>query len=272
MKHALYILFLLLSIPSCYPQGDLSVVPRRVVFENGNKRSETLYLTNRGKDTATYNLLYVNYKVDNSGVFKRVPEDSIENPSSKNFRFFPRRVTLAPNQTQTVKLQMRNFSELEDGEYRSHLLFKGVPRNNARSNVLEVDNEAAMGVSLKAVYGLTIPNIIRKGAYNTTVAIEDVSLPFTENNKRALSFKVTKSGNMSIYGSISIDYLYGDGSIENIGEIPGIAIYAKNDHRVVNMLMPDEFSNLSEGNIQITLTSKEERNINDIIAEYVIKL
>ena len=77
---------------------------------------------------------------------------------------------------------------------------------------------------------------------------------------------------MSIYGSISIDYLYGDGSLENIGEIPGIAIYAKNDHRVVNMLMPDEFSNLSEGNIQITLTSKEERNINDIIAEYVIKL
>ena len=38
------------------------------------------------------------------------------------------------------------------------------------------------------------------------------------------------------------------------------------------MLMPDEFSNLSEGNIQITLKSKEERNINDIIAEYVIKL
>ena len=59
---------------------------------------------------------------------------------------------------------------------------------------------------------------------------------------------------MSIYGSISIDYLYGDGSIENIGEIPGIAIYAKNDHRVVNMLMPDEFSNLSEGNYSVTIT------------------
>jgi hypothetical protein len=272
MKHSLYILFLVLSISSCFPQGDLSVVPRRIVFENGNKRSETLYLTNRGKDTATYNLLYVNYKVDNSGTFVRVEEDSIENPSSKNFRFFPRRVTLAPNQTQTVKLQLRNFSDLEDGEYRSHLLFKGVPRNNARTSVLETDNDAAMGVNLKAVYGLTIPNIIRKGSYNTTVAIKDVSMPFLEDNKRALSFKVSKTGNMSIYGAISIDYLNGDGSIENIGEIPGIAIYAKNDHRVVNMLMPDEFTNLNEGNIQISLTSKEERNINDIIAEYVIKL
>ena len=94
----LTVIFLFVSIP-IFAQGDLSVVPRRVIFDNFNKRSETLYLTNRGSDSATYNISYLNYELDEYGQFREVPEDSVENPASKNFRVFPRRVTLAPNFT-----------------------------------------------------------------------------------------------------------------------------------------------------------------------------
>ena len=268
----IFIFFLLFAAPVSFAQGDLSVVPRRVIFENGNKRSETLYLTNRGKDSATYNLEFLNYKVDDLGNFTAVSEDSLENPASKNLRFFPRRVTLAPNQTQTVKLQLRQFADLPDGEYRSHLLFKGVPSNNALSSFGEVSNSEAVGIKLKAIYGLTIPNIVRKGKYGTSVTIENLKLQFDDKNKRKISFDIIKKGNYSIYGALSIDYLYGDGSLVNLGEVPGIAIYANNISRSVNMFLPEEYKDISEGNIQVTITSKEERNINDIIAEAVLKL
>ena len=54
--------------------------------------------------------------------------DSGQQFADKYLRFFPRRVTLAPNESQMVKLQMVKTNELQPGEYRSHLYFRAVPK------------------------------------------------------------------------------------------------------------------------------------------------
>ena len=253
-------------------QGDLSVIPRRVIFDNGNKRSETLYLTNRGNDSATYNLSYVNYALDDLGKLTKVSEDSAVNPSSKNFRIFPRRVTLAPNETQTVKLQLRQFANLEDGEYRSHLLFRALPKEAERTSSDDSQDAEGVGIELRPVYGITIPNIIRKGKNETKASISDAILTKVDEDTYDLKFDINRNGNMSIYGVLTIDYLQGDGTVKNLGTIPGIALYAGNNRRMVEAQIKDDTIDFTSGKIKITFTSKEEWNINDILAEDVIEL
>ena len=254
-------------------QGDLSVIPRRVIFDNGNKRTETLYLTNKDKDTATYVLSYLNYTLDDFGKLTKVSEDSAINPASQNFRIFPRRVSLAPNETQTVKLQIRQFANLEPGEYRSHLLFRAVPRGDARSttNEIEIDDNG-IGIALKPIYGITIPNIIRKGRNNTSAKITDASLELLEDDNRKLKFNIEKEGDMSIYGIVTVDYIDDEGELFNLGTIPGVGIYATNNKRIMEATIKDNSIDFTKGKIKIAFTSKEEWNVNDILAETTIDL
>ncbi len=109
-------------------QGNLLITPRRVVFE-GNKRSIDLNLANIGTDTATYAISLIEIRMTGNGGFEPITEpDEDQRFASPYLRFFPRMVTLGPNEAQTVKLQLVKGGTLEPGEYRSHLYFRAVPR------------------------------------------------------------------------------------------------------------------------------------------------
>ena len=126
-----FILFLFLTFlfsSKASAQGNLLIMPKRVVFE-GSKRSEDLSLANIGKDTATYVISFVQFRMKDDGSFEKITDpDSAQNFSDKYLRFFPRTVTLAPNESQTVKVQVTKKDELKPGEYRSHLYFRAIPK------------------------------------------------------------------------------------------------------------------------------------------------
>ena len=87
-------------------QGNLIIIPRRVVFE-GSKRTQELNLANTGTDTAKYLISVIQYRMKEDGTFENITQpDSGQNFADKNFRFFPRSVVLAPNEAQTVKVQI----------------------------------------------------------------------------------------------------------------------------------------------------------------------
>ncbi|MRR23773.1 molecular chaperone, partial [bacterium] len=111
-----------------WAQGNLLITPRRVVFE-GNKRSMDLNLANIGTDTATYAISLIEIRMTEAGGFESITEpDEGQRFASPYLRFFPRTVTLGPNEAQTVKLQVVKSGTLEPGEYRSHLYFRAVPK------------------------------------------------------------------------------------------------------------------------------------------------
>ena len=73
-----------------FAQGDLLIMPKRVMFE-GAKRSEDLNLANIGRDSATYVISIVQIRMKEDGTFERIAvPDSGQNFSDKNIRFFPR--------------------------------------------------------------------------------------------------------------------------------------------------------------------------------------
>ena len=118
------LLFCLITFTLLFPltiaaQGNLLVTPRRVVFE-GTKRSVDLNLANIGQDTATYAISLIQIRMKEDGSFETISTpDPGQNFADQNLRFFPRSVTLPPNEAQVVKVQLLRTNQLTPGEYRS---------------------------------------------------------------------------------------------------------------------------------------------------------
>jgi hypothetical protein len=211
-------------------QGDLLLMPRRVIFE-GSKRYEDLNLANSGKDTARYviSLMHVRMKAD--GGFEEISQpDSGENFADRFIRFFPHSVVLGPGESQVVKIQMTRISELTPGEYRSHLYFRAIPDKP----LLGEEKPAAdsgISIHLIPVFGISIPVIIRSGPTNAQVRLSDLSVQMAEDTIPILAMTFHRTGNISVYGDISVYYTSTAGKTTLAGTAKGIAVYTPNATR-----------------------------------------
>ena len=148
-------------------QGDLLITPRRVVFD-GSTRSIDLNLANTGDDSATYAISLIQIRMTEEGQFETITEpDPGQKFADRFIRYFPRSVSLAPGESQVIKVQVTRRSELEEGEYRSHFYFRAVPDTKplGEQDAIQVTDE--ISVQLVPVFGITIPVIIRMGASTT---------------------------------------------------------------------------------------------------------
>jgi len=206
-------------------QGNLMVFPRRVVFE-GSKRSQTLNLANTGMDTARYNISFVQYRMKESGAFEEITQpDSGENFADKYIRFFPRSVILAPNDAQAVKIQLVKANEMSPGEYRSHIYFRAVPPEKPLGEKEALKDTTSISIKLVPIFGITVPVIIRVGESTAKVSISDVSFEMVNDTLPTLTMAFNRTGNMSVYGDIGIDYISPKGKVMQVSFIQGMAVY-----------------------------------------------
>src|SRR5680860_1717971 len=168
MKTCQIPLFLLLVVLStsfgAFAQGDLLVYPTRLVFNGTQERVKILNFKNQGQDSATYKLSYIQNRMTKKGKLEIIetPEEG-QLFASPFLRFYPRSITLAPGETQTVKIQLSRTNKLESGEYRSHLYIRAEEKNQALKEKGPVEKAQGISIQLKAIYGISIPNIIRIG-------------------------------------------------------------------------------------------------------------
>ena len=212
-------------------QGNLLVTPRRVVFE-GNKKSLDLNLANTGQDTATYAISMVQIRMNEDGSFETITDpDPGQNFADKNIRFYPRSVTLPPNEAQVVKVQLLRANDLKPGEYRSHFYFRSVPKVVALGEEETVVDTTSISVRLVPVFGITIPAIIRVGQSNMEVTLSDLSLEINKDTIPTLGLNFFRTGNFSVYGDLSVDHISTNGTITRVGIANGIAVYTPNSVR-----------------------------------------
>ncbi len=212
-------------------QGNLLLTPRRVVFD-GTKRSFDLSLANVGKDTATYAISIVQIRMTEDGRFEIITEpDPGQQFATKYLRFFPRSVTLAPNEAQMVKIQLVKQNELLPGEYRSHFYFRAIPNAKPLGEGEVKRDTTTISVKLTPVFGITIPAIIRVGESTAKVTMSDISLEMVRDTVPMLKLAFNRSGNMSIYGDLAVDYISANGKKTRVGIANGIAIYTPNTRR-----------------------------------------
>jgi hypothetical protein len=270
---AISLLILLLVISSSFTmaQGNLLITPRRVVFD-GQKKSQELNLANTGKDTAKYIVSFVQIRMKEDGGFETITEpDPGQNFADKYLRFFPRMVTLGPNEAQVIKIQLTKTGELQPGEYRSHIYFRAVPDEKPLGEEAPKDS-TTISVKLTPIFGITIPAIIRVGPSTTHVTLSDLSMDIRHDSLPKINFTINRSGNMSVYGDITAEYIAPDGKIITAGSIKGIAVYTPNLLRRVWMdLDKNRGIDYHTGKLRITLTTPtEEKAVK--LAEAVLSL
>jgi P pilus assembly chaperone PapD len=214
-----------------YAQGDLLITPRRVVFEGG-KRSIDLNLANTGRDTATYAISIVQIRMKEDGGFETITEpDSDQHFADPYIRFFPRSVTLGPNEAQAVKIQLIRSNELQQGEYRSHFYFRAVPKIKPLGEKEQVKDTTTISVMLTPVFGITIPVIIRVGESTAGVTISELGLEMVNDTIPRFRMVFNRTGNMSVFGDLTVDHISTQGKITRVGIANGVAVYTPNTKR-----------------------------------------
>jgi P pilus assembly chaperone PapD len=218
-----------------HAQGDLLVAPTRVVLD-GSRGTEVI-LNNIGNETATYRISLEVRRMTPEGKLDEVADEAqtaAEKAALAMVSYAPRRVELAPNQPQAIRVGVRAPADLPDGEYRVHMLFRAVP--DARP--LEESAAPASGVSiaLTPIYGVTIPVIVRKGNLSAEATIGDPKL-VTAGGAPAFSIDLAKTGNRSTYGEIRV---LKPGEAKPVLQARGIAIYPEVARRNLTLPIPTE--------------------------------
>lgn len=239
-------------------QGDLLITPTRVVFE-GNKQKETLNLVNTGKDTATYSISFLQYNMKEDGSFSIIEKpDSGQLFADPYLRIFPRQVTLAPGEPQAIMLQCRRKVGMLAGEYRSHIYFRAEKNYKPLGSKKSGKDTTQLSVQLIPVFGISIPIIIRSGAVNVSTTLSNMKLETLQDTISYLSLTLNRSGNISVYGNLAIDYLPVKGKPYEIGMVKGLSVYTNTHRRNVTIkLNKAQGMEFNSGKLKVRYTSPD---------------
>ncbi|NVO21349.1 MAG: molecular chaperone [Bacteroidetes bacterium] len=236
-------------------------------------KTAELNLANTGKDTARYNVSIVQYRMKEDGSFEEITEpDPGQNFADKFIRFFPRSVTLAPNESQVVKMQLTKSNLLEPGEYRSHVYFRAVPVERALGEEDTRKDSTGISVKLVPIFGITIPVIIRVGESTTQVSLSDISIVSVDDTTTRLKITFNRTGNMSVYGDIKVTHISPEGKSTVVGMVKGIAVYTPNSVRRFQMdLKMAEGIDFHKGKLEVIYTTQSDSKP-EKLAEYSMPL
>ena len=260
----LFFSFCATSMLKVSAQGDLMVFPKRLILDDINKVQD-INLANIGKDTAMYDVSFIQYRMNALGGFELITEpDSSQHFATPYLRLFPRRVILAPNESQLVKVQLVRINELTTGECRSHLYFRQVLNKKPLGNKDNTADDSAKGVSVKLtpVYGISIPCIIRKGESNTTVSISELEYENIGDSLSNIKMNLHRTGNMSTYGDISVSYVDGNNKTVEVGMTQGVSVYTPGLVRKCKMELKKMVGvDYSKGKIKVSYFTQESKKV-----------
>lgn len=227
--------------------GDLLIAPTRVVFDG--RRGTEVILNNIGTEEATYRISLELRRMNDRGRLDDVDPvaaNATEKSAIEVIRYAPRRVTLPPNQPQSIRIGLQPTDILPDGEYRAHMLFRAIPKTPAADAPQEVGS--GLKIQLIPIYGISIPIIVRKGNLQATAAMSNVRIG-KDNEGSTLEFDLSRQGDKSVFGEIHVTK---PGVSEPLSVAKGIAIYPEIASRNVSLPLPPEVAAKMHGEVVIS--------------------
>ncbi len=243
-----------LAVAPAQAAGDLLVAPTRIVLDG--PRGAEIVLNNIGSETATYRISLEIKRMRPDGTLEDITLDraSPAERSTLDMLFFsPRRVTLPPNQPQTIRIGVRPPAGLADGEYRAHLLFRAV-RDATAATAAPQRSASGVSISLTPIYGVTIPVIIRQGTLTATAALANPHLESSGTDNR-LVFDLSRQGTRSVYGEVIVTR---DGVAAPVLIARGVAVYPERATRAVALPLTAEQAVALRG--PVTIRYVEDRD------------
>ena len=240
----------LASMPATAGVGDLLVAPTRIVL-NGSRGTE-IVLSNIGDEVATYRISVELRRMKEDGTLEDVAVANDKETTARDMILYaPRRVTIAPNEPQTIRISARAPQGLTDGEYRAHLLFRAVPPPRPATAPREVKGIA---FELIPIYGVTIPVVIRMGNLQAQVGIANVQLT-RQDGKPAVALDLTRAGDRSVFGDVRV---FKPGIKDPIAVQRGVAVYTEIGARHMVIPVHPDFAASASGPVTVDFVETSE--------------
>ena len=225
--------------------GDLLVAPTRIILD-GRKGTE-IVLNNIGDEPATYRISVEFRRMTPDGNLEDVTAPTPQDQAAADMIIYaPRRVTLPPNEPQSIRIAARPPQGLPDGEYRIHLLFRAVPPANPVA-VTPADQPKGLQFQLTPIYGVTIPVIVRLGNLQATAGISNVALNKSDG-KSTIDLDLTRSGSRSTFGEVRV---LKAGVKDPIAIQKGVAVYTEIATRHLSIPVDDAYKGEIAGPVTV---------------------
>jgi hypothetical protein len=106
---------------------------------------------------------------------------------------------------------------------------------------------------------MSIPIIIHSGAVNVSSALSDLKLETREDTLHYIKLTINRTGNISIYGNLMVDYIPVQGKACQIGTVTGVGVYTNINKRDISIkLNKTSGLDLKNGKLKVRYTSPVE--------------
>ena len=200
--------------------GDLMITTKRVVIDKTHKTGE-LILINGGPAPHTYRITLAYREMSSKGMVGVRLDARDGDPSLDWIRWSPKQVTIAPGETQSIRISARTPADYAKGELLYSLTIKALPdlpslseeERELKARELNPDAEPALRPVLQVAYSYSIPLIVRVGSPDPGKGLLS-GLVFSSGN-RNLTYRLARvSGETSLYGTISATVTPPAGSVD----------------------------------------------------------
>jgi hypothetical protein len=244
-------------IPTVVFAQDVTIAPKRVVLEERDRGAQVA-LVNNSATEKTYRIVVVEKKMTADGNLVDI-EGPIDSSAQNLITYSPRRITLPPGGTQTVRLMVRKPANLPPGEYRSHLLFRAEAAADEGLTLDDVNAKDGDGVSSKLIplYSLSIPVIVRHGDGDGQAAISLAKVE-ADGSVPVVDVELSRSGAHSVHGDLKVVHVEG-GERRVVGSLLGVGVYSDSEkvHYQVP-LFPPAGVKLGKGALEIAYTERPD--------------
>lgn len=227
---SLVILTLLASIPAVIPKPALAgavllIYPTQVLFE-GRSRSAEVMLTNQGDAIGTFETSWMEMGMRPEGILQK--RDADEWSIQPYIRYSPRRVTLAPGESQVIKIALRPDSTAAEGEYYTHLRILTLNQEDLDAEEPDQPTAGQAGVNIRARSAVAIPIIWRNSDARPEILIESAHLEPLEHQ---VTVRVRRDGLLSARAYLHVYDERLDGTLRSVGGPVQVVIYPNLDTR-----------------------------------------
>jgi hypothetical protein len=239
------------------------------MFE-GNTRSATVTLSNRGDETGTFEMSWTDMTMTPSGGL--VKHEGTAPWSLQSYvRYSPRRVTLAPLESQVIRIAVRRGLDVPEGEYFSH--FRVLTLNSEDPSAAEADTEEPTGaaITIEARSAVAVPIIWRNSRESSSASIKAVRI---DQDTNQLSVDVQRHGPLSVRGFLHVLEAAADGAGNPLAAPVPLVIYPNLDSRTMAIELNDGVmaSSLKSGTKVFYSSDLELSDKSIIIDSYPIEL
>jgi len=224
-----------LSPASARADAVLFIYPTLVMFEE-NQRSAEVTLANRGDQTGTFEMSWSDLTMTSGGGLVK-HEGQAPWSVQPYVRYSPRRVTLAPSESQIIKIALRPGQNIPAGEYYSHFRVLTLNSENLSPENPDADEPgAAAAVAIEARTAVAIPIIWRNSPTTSSASIESVRM---DRDANRLTVDVRRHGQLSVRGYLHVFETAPDGTRSFLAETVPLVIYPSLDARTTAIELKD---------------------------------